>query len=251
MSASTSITTEAGGVLVVTHVIPAPQGAATQNSAEKKNHREQLLALGTVQIMIGLAVFLFELAMIPDTYTLGMYSGAFVWAPLFDILSGSLMVCAGTSMNKCRVNGGVGLSVVAAVASGAATTIYVLDVLNVTGYLFQRYDSNHPYYYYHHNYYNDLSVTRGVLCVLAVFSFLGFMVSICVTVLGCKASPQSPDQLIIMTNQSYEAASKTPETTPTQGALPRYEAPPIPATPPPSERDYKTLKPQEYNIDIV
>ncbi|TDH11160.1 hypothetical protein EPR50_G00057780 [Perca flavescens] len=221
MSASTSITTEAGSVLVVTHVIPAPQGAATQNSAEKK-HREQLLALGTVQIMIGLAIFLFELAMIPHTYTLGIYSGAFIWAPLFDILSGSLMMCAGTSMNKCRVNGGVGLSVVAAVASGVATPIYVLDVLNVTGYLFQRYHSNHPHYYYLHNYYNDSSVTRGVLCVLAVFSFLGFMVSICITVLGCKASPQSPDQpLIIMTNQSYEAASQKPETTPTQGTLPR------------------------------
>ncbi|XP_039662011.1 membrane-spanning 4-domains subfamily A member 18-like [Perca fluviatilis] len=159
MSTSTSITTAAGGVLVVTHVIPAPQGAATQNSAEKKNHREQLLALGTVQIMIGLAVFLFELAMIPDTYTLGFNSGAFIWAPLFDILSGSLMVSAGTSLNKCRVNGGVGLSVVAAVASGAAASIYVLDVLDVTGYLFQRYDSNHPHYYYHHNYYNDSSVT--------------------------------------------------------------------------------------------
>ncbi|TDH11161.1 hypothetical protein EPR50_G00057790 [Perca flavescens] len=83
MLVSTSIATAAGSVLVVTHVIPAPQGAATQNSAEKKKHREQLLALGTVQIMIGLAIFLFELAMIPHTDSLGMYSGTFVRAPLF------------------------------------------------------------------------------------------------------------------------------------------------------------------------
>ncbi|KAF1388593.1 hypothetical protein PFLUV_G00091900 [Perca fluviatilis] len=249
MSASTSIATAAGGVLVVTHVIPAPQGAATQNSAEKKKHREQLLALGTVQIMIGLAVFLFELAMIPDTYTLGMYSGAFVWAPLFDILSGSLLVSAGTSMNKCRVNGGVGLSVVAAVASAAAASIYVLDALHVTGYLDLEYNNT---YYYHHDYYYSSYVTCGVSGVLAVFSFLGFIVSICITGLGYKASPQSPDQqLFIMTNQSHEAASQMSETTPTQGTTPTYEAPPIPETPPPSESDYETLKPQEYNTDIV
>ncbi|XP_031167203.1 uncharacterized protein LOC116058508 isoform X3 [Sander lucioperca] len=203
MSASTSIATAAGGMLVVTHVIPAPQGAATQNSAEKRNHRrrEQLLALGTVQIMIGVAVFLFELAMIPHTDSLGMYSGAFVWAPLFDILSGSLIVSAGTSVNKCRLNGGVGFSIVAAVASAAATSIYVLDA----------YYNGTAYNYYYNSYV----------------------------------------QLIIMTNQSHEAASQTPATAPTQGALPTYEAPPIPETPPPSESDYETVKPQEYNTEIV
>ncbi|TDH11162.1 hypothetical protein EPR50_G00057800 [Perca flavescens] len=213
MSASTSIATAAGGVLVVTHVIPAPQGAVTQNSAEKKKHREQLLALGTVQIMIGLAIFLFELAMFPHTYTLGIYSGAFIWAPLFDILSGSLMVCAGTSVNKCRVKGGVGLSVVAAVASAAAASIYVLDVLDATGYLDLEYDSKDAYYYDLH-YYNGTEYNYY---------------------------PNSYDygQLIIMTNQSHEAASQTPETTPTQGTPPRYEAPPIPETPPPSESDYE------------
>ncbi|XP_031167199.1 membrane-spanning 4-domains subfamily A member 18-like isoform X2 [Sander lucioperca] len=240
MSASTSIATAAGGMLVVTHVIPAPQGAATQNSAEKRNHRrrEQLLALGTVQIMIGVAVFLFELAMIPHTDSLGMYSGAFVWAPLFDILSGSLIVSAGTSVNKCRLNGGVGFSIVAAVASAAATSIYVLDA----------YYNGTAYNYYYNSYVIE---TRGVLGVLVVFSFLGFIVSISVPGLGCNASPQSSEPLIIMTNQSHEAASQTPATAPTQGALPTYEAPPIPETPPPSESDYETVKPQEYNTEIV
>ncbi|XP_031167202.2 membrane-spanning 4-domains subfamily A member 15-like isoform X3 [Sander lucioperca] len=184
--------------------------------------------------MIGVAVFLFELAMIPHTDSLGMYSGAFVWAPLFDILSGSLIVSAGTLVNKCRLNGGVGFSIVAAVASAAATSIYVLDA----------YYNGTAYNYYYNSY-----VTGGVLGVLAVFSFLGFIVSICVAVLGCKASSQSPEQqLIIMTNQSHEAASKM---APTQGAPPTYEAPPIPETPPPSERDYETVKPQEYNTDII
>ncbi|XP_031167201.2 membrane-spanning 4-domains subfamily A member 15-like isoform X2 [Sander lucioperca] len=185
--------------------------------------------------MIGVAVFLFELAMIPHTDSLGMYSGAFVWAPLFDILSGSLIVSAGTLVNKCRLNGGVGFSIVAAVASAAATSIYVLDA----------YYNGTAYNYYYNSY---VIQTGGVLGVLAVFSFLGFIVSICVAVLGCKASSQSPEQLIIMTNQSHEAASKM---APTQGAPPTYEAPPIPETPPPSERDYETVKPQEYNTDII
>ncbi|GLD68710.1 membrane-spanning 4-domains subfamily A member 15-like protein [Lates japonicus] len=81
MSASAPVTTVAvGGVVVVTHVIPAPQAAAPQNSPqENKISWVQLVGLGTVQIVVGLMVFVLGIIKIRCGYTLEFQSGAFVW----------------------------------------------------------------------------------------------------------------------------------------------------------------------------
>nr|XP_033470432.1 membrane-spanning 4-domains subfamily A member 4A-like isoform X3 [Epinephelus lanceolatus] len=93
----------AGSVVVVTHVHPLPQGLGHQHYVDTPGRfsKGRLLALGTVQIMIGLMVLLFGVAMAVNADTIGVFSGIFVWGALFYIAAGSLTVAAGNSMNCC------------------------------------------------------------------------------------------------------------------------------------------------------
>ncbi|XP_078027493.1 membrane-spanning 4-domains subfamily A member 4A-like isoform X1 [Epinephelus lanceolatus] len=235
--ASSPVVTTAGSVVVVTHVIPAPQVAAAQNAARNKLRRGHVVALGTAQIMTGLMVFLFELTMIPCADTLGIVSGIFVWGPLCSVLSGSLTVAA-EKFNNCAVKGAMGFSVVAAVTSAGATAIYFLDAFDVIWNL----RFNHCYYSYYNG---DIYWIRttAVSGVLAGVSVLEFIISICVLVIVCDASRQSMDQQpTVITNQSHEATTQT-------STLPTYEPPPVsqpPATIP--ERRFETMRPLEYNM---
>ncbi|XP_049902438.1 membrane-spanning 4-domains subfamily A member 4A-like isoform X2 [Epinephelus moara] len=235
--ASSPVVTTAGSVVVVTHVIPAPQVAAAQNAARKnKLRRGGVVALGTAQIMTGLMVFLFELTMIPCTDTLGIVSGVFVWGPLCSVLSGSLTVAA-EKFNNCAVKGAMGFSVVAAVTSAGATVIYGLDAFDVTW--------NLPFNHCYSSYYNrDIYWIRttAVSGVLAGVSVLEFIIAICVFVFVYDASCQSMDQPTVITNQSHEATTQTL-------TLPTYEPPPVsqpPTTIP--ERSYETMTPLEYDM---
>ncbi|XP_049438643.1 uncharacterized protein LOC125892629 isoform X9 [Epinephelus fuscoguttatus] len=122
--ASSPVVTTGGSVVVVTHVIPAPQVAAAQNTARKnKLRRGHVVALGTAQIMIGLMVFLFELAMIPCTDTLGIVSGVFVWRPLCSVLSGSLTVAA-EEFNNCAIR----TTAVSGVLAGVSVLEFIISI---------------------------------------------------------------------------------------------------------------------------
>ncbi|XP_049438637.1 membrane-spanning 4-domains subfamily A member 15-like isoform X4 [Epinephelus fuscoguttatus] len=239
--ASSPVVTTAGSVVVVTRVIPAPQVAAAQNAARKnKLRRGHVVALGTAQIMIGLMVFLFELAMIPCTDTLGIVSGVFVWRPLCSVLSGSLTVAA-EEFNNCAVKGALGFIVVSVVTSAGAMVIYLLDAF--------QFPVDHVLHYCsfdnYNNSYEHWIRTTAVSGVLAGVSVLEFIISICVFVFVYDASRQSMDQQpTVITNQSHEAATQTL-------TLPTYEPPPVsqpPTTIP--ERSYETTRPLEYDMSI-
>ncbi|XP_040890264.1 membrane-spanning 4-domains subfamily A member 4D-like isoform X1 [Toxotes jaculatrix] len=192
---SSSVSTTVGGVMVVTHVHPAPQGAESQRYAGiQKFIKAWPLALGTVQIMIGVMVLLFGIAMVVSADTLGVYSGFFVWGALFYITAGSLTVAAGKSVNRCLVNSALAFCVIAAVASCTATILYSLDaagILNRCGY----YDYSHGSWTF--ECYIYLSRTQGFSGVLAVFHFLELVVSItvsgfaCCSTCDCNSQPPS------------------------------------------------------------
>ncbi|GLD57684.1 membrane-spanning 4-domains subfamily A member 15-like isoform X1 [Lates japonicus] len=90
-----------------THVHPAPQGATSQRPVGiQKFSRASPMALGTVQIMIGLMTLLFGIVLVAYPDTLGIYSGIFVWGAAIHILAGSLTVAAGKSLNRCLLGYG-------------------------------------------------------------------------------------------------------------------------------------------------
>ncbi|XP_044030598.1 membrane-spanning 4-domains subfamily A member 4D-like isoform X2 [Siniperca chuatsi] len=179
---SSSLSTTAGSVVVVTHVHPVPQGAGHQLCVgTQKFSKGRPLVLGTVQIMIGLMVLLFGIAMAINADTLGVYSGIFMWGALCYITAGSLTVAAGKSFNRCLVNGALAVSVAAAVVSCTATILYALDA---TGLMIQCYGSdswkNYCYPY--------VIRMQGVSGVLAVFHLLELIVSVTVTGFACNAT---------------------------------------------------------------
>ncbi|GAA6216890.1 membrane-spanning 4-domains subfamily A member 4D-like [Lates japonicus] len=128
MSSSVSSTT--GGVVVVTHVHPTPQGAEPKHPVGiQKFSKGRPMVLGTIQIIIGLMTLLFGIVMVIRADTLGIFSGFFVWGALIYITAGSLTVAAGKSLNRCRVIAALVLSVIAAVAACAAVILYFLDAV--------------------------------------------------------------------------------------------------------------------------
>ncbi|GLD58150.1 membrane-spanning 4-domains subfamily A member 15-like isoform X1 [Lates japonicus] len=195
---SSTVSTTVGGVVVVTHVHPAPQGAAPQHLVGiQKFTKGRPMALGTIQIMIGLITLLFGIVMAINADTLGVFSGFFIWGALIHILAGSLTVAAGKSLNRCLVNGTLGVSVLAAVVSCIATILHSLDA---TGIMWRScYGYSDP-----SNRGEDMfclfyqARTQGVLGVLIVFNLLELIVSITVAGYGCCASYSAEESSVVV-----------------------------------------------------
>ncbi|KAM9310452.1 membrane-spanning 4-domains subfamily A member 3-like isoform 1-T1 [Pholidichthys leucotaenia] len=208
MLGSTSETVKVGGRYIVTHVNPDPQAAAPQAAPERNQFsRRRPEALGTVQIMIGIVVFLLGMVWIPLP-GVGAFSGIFVWGAAFFITSGSLTVAAGKSSNRCLVNTALGFNVVAAVTAGFGIIIYSLDA--ALSHNFRYCGSFNSYKcFYHH-----ISTYIGVSIILAIFCLLELIVSIYVAAVLCCVIPcccaYQPAPMIIL-NQPVPPASVTME----------------------------------------
>ncbi|KAF0034419.1 hypothetical protein F2P81_012177 [Scophthalmus maximus] len=160
---SSSVSTTVDGVVVVTHVHPAPQGAGPQHGTTvQRFSRSQPLVLGTVQIMIGLIILLFgsTMTVYPDTF--GFFSVIFVWGAA--IVNAALVLC-----------------VIAAVASTIGTILYSLDASRVMWYCYDHYDGRNDCHRYK-------ARLQGVSGALAVFNFLELIVSITIAGYACSAT---------------------------------------------------------------
>ncbi|XP_065811380.1 membrane-spanning 4-domains subfamily A member 3 [Labrus bergylta] len=127
---TSSVSASAGGMLVVTQVYPANSQHQGQQVCEGMQtfSRAHLLAVGTVQIIIGAMVFLFGIVTVATQPPyLVAYSGFFVWGAVFYITAGSLTVAAGKSFNRCLVKTTLGFNVVASMASCTAIIMYTLE----------------------------------------------------------------------------------------------------------------------------
>ncbi|XP_028302175.1 membrane-spanning 4-domains subfamily A member 18-like isoform X2 [Gouania willdenowi] len=163
---SSSVSTTAGNVVVVTHVHPASQQVQGNNNGNCVSYlrfnKVWPMALGTVQIMIGVMILLFGIASLFYGPSLGVYSGIFVWGAALYVSSGSLTIVAGKSGSRCQINGSMALNIIAAVVSLTGVILYALDC-------------------FIWNYY-------GYSGVLAIFQFLELIVSILVAATACNAT---------------------------------------------------------------
>ncbi|KAL0992660.1 hypothetical protein UPYG_G00096350 [Umbra pygmaea] len=205
---SSSVTTHTNGVVVITHVHPIGNGVGftggtsphclgqVVSSVMDTFRRGNPKALGTVQIMIGLMTLMLGIVMASSTPdSVGVYSGIFVWGSVVYVIAGSLTVAADNHLNKCLVNGSLGLNIVATVFSMTAIIIYSLDTAGLMFYCHHPYDNCQQY----------LTRSRGISGVLTVLSLLEFIVSIYVSVIAgnavCQCCQSDQEQVFLVGNQ--------------------------------------------------
>ncbi|XP_031431669.1 membrane-spanning 4-domains subfamily A member 4A-like [Clupea harengus] len=205
-----------GGFVVVTHVYPQ-QGAQSVSSPQSgvvppassppassmlgKFLKGEPAALGTVQIMIGVVVFLFGIVTAFYASTISTFSGIMFWGAIIYITAGSLTVRANKKLNQCLVKASLGMNIFSTITAGIAIILFSLD-LTVRIYPYNtcygdRYD-------YNCRMNNALlwSRTQGIAGVMLVLSLLEFIVSICVSAFACKATCSSnTEQVVYVSSQ--------------------------------------------------
>ncbi|XP_055736542.1 membrane-spanning 4-domains subfamily A member 4A-like [Salvelinus fontinalis] len=237
---SSSQTTTTNEAVVFTHVYPYGNGMGVAGVASAPHCLGQTVssvlgsfraghpkALGTVQIMIGLMMLLTGIVMTagPQVDNIGVFSGIFVWGSIIYVVAGSLTVAADNKLNKCLVKGSLGMNVVATVTALTGTILHSLDSAGILLY-YCDYPGDPSYYPPSYVYYPTSSVcqqyrvrSQGISGVLAVFSLLEFIVSICVSSFACRAvclcCRSTPEQVFIIGNQiPVPHGSMTPSNAP-------------------------------------
>ncbi|XP_029928719.1 membrane-spanning 4-domains subfamily A member 12-like [Myripristis murdjan] len=223
MSASVASSSLAG-VTVITQVYPSAPGAqggpplGPQGATQRR-----LLALGTVQIMIGLLVLLFGIGMVIPPNSIAVFSGIFVWGAVFYILAGSLTVAATRSMDRCKVNAALTLSIIATVPSGVAVILHFIDASGLVMIWYYGYYDNYGYYGWQ-------TLSQAMSAVLGIFSLLEFIVAITVAVEICKAKSHSNTQSeFIMSNNLPSGLPANMQAPPTSAVI--YQTMELPKEP--------------------
>ncbi|KAL1275060.1 hypothetical protein QQF64_027874 [Cirrhinus molitorella] len=156
---------------------------AYHNTALQGFFKAQPKALGTVQIMIGVMVFILGIVLTANDaryVDFSVYSGITYWGSVIYISTGSLSVAAQNKLNPCVVKASLGMNVISAITAGISIVFTGIAMGTAR---------------FHRNcYYNSYDCTYeegyylGITGVLLVFSILQFIVSIFISGFACKAT---------------------------------------------------------------
>ncbi|XP_076871954.1 membrane-spanning 4-domains subfamily A member 8-like isoform X2 [Brachyhypopomus gauderio] len=106
------------------------------------------------------------------------------------IIAGSLTVAAENKRHICLLKGSLGMNVVSAVFSGTAIVLFSMDF--VVRQVFNCYEMYGSYESYgsesHEECWMFFSRSNGISGVLLLFSLLQFIISICISAFGCRAT---------------------------------------------------------------
>uniref|UniRef100_A0AAY4E1P6 Membrane-spanning 4-domains subfamily A member 4A-like n=1 Tax=Denticeps clupeoides TaxID=299321 RepID=A0AAY4E1P6_9TELE len=193
----------ASGFVLVQQVPPNIQPDARNavrpavNSVLQKFLQGEPKALGTVQIMIGVTVFLFGIVMLFNMIAVIKFSGIMFWAALIYISAGSIAVAADKNPNQCLVKASLAFNVISAIVAAIAVVLHSIDMIIIT--------SEMHYRYYRENSNSYVSNMSGITGVMIVFSLLEFIISICLSVFACGATCCSTDSQVFTEISGPEA----------------------------------------------
>ncbi|XP_016130699.1 membrane-spanning 4-domains subfamily A member 4A-like [Sinocyclocheilus grahami] len=160
---------------------------AYHNTALKGFFKAQPKALGTVQILTGVMVFLLGIVLSGSLVRFGsisVFSGITYWGSFIYISTGSLSVAAQNKLHPCVVKASLGMNVISAIT--AAISIFLLGIeigtsprshQNCNYASYNNYDCIQSQVYY-----------LGITGILLVFSILQFIISIFISGFACKAT---------------------------------------------------------------
>ncbi|XP_052423768.1 membrane-spanning 4-domains subfamily A member 4A-like [Carassius gibelio] len=155
-------------------------GGAYHNTALSAFIRAQPKALGTVQIMTGVMIFLFGIVRTIDYdygYPVSVFSGITFWGSVIYISAGSLSVSAQNKLHLCVVKGSLIMNVISAITAAITIVLMSIDIHNLM-----------PYRCSNEYSCKLMRTELGIIGILLVFSLLQFIISICISGFACKAT---------------------------------------------------------------
>ncbi|XP_028837721.1 membrane-spanning 4-domains subfamily A member 4D-like [Denticeps clupeoides] len=203
----------ASGFVLVQQVPPNIQPDARNavrpavNSVLQKFLQGEPKALGTVQIMIGVTVFLFGIVMLFNMIAVIKFSGIMFWAALIYISAGSIAVAADKNPNQCLVKASLAFNVISAIVAAIAVVLHSIDMIIITSEMHYRYYRENSNSYVVHVAMSNMS---GITGVMIVFSLLEFIISICLSVFACGATCCSTDSQVVYIPHLPAQALSTP-----------------------------------------
>uniref|UniRef100_A0A9J8BXU9 Si:dkey-174k12.3 n=1 Tax=Cyprinus carpio carpio TaxID=630221 RepID=A0A9J8BXU9_CYPCA len=169
---------------------------AYHNTALKGFFKAQPKALGTVQIMTGVVIFLFGIvntAISTFHPSILIFSGITYWGSLIYIIAGSLSVAAQNKLHLCVVKASLGMNVISAMTAATAITVMGIEIL----FFLMPYQSSISVRLLNRYY-------MGITGVLLVFSILQFIISIFISGFACKATSNTDSTVVnVALNQGY------------------------------------------------
>uniref|UniRef100_A0A667YFT6 Uncharacterized protein n=2 Tax=Myripristis murdjan TaxID=586833 RepID=A0A667YFT6_9TELE len=157
------------------------------------------------------------MAILPNS--IAVFSGIFVWGAVFYILAGSLTVAATRSMDRCKMNAALTLSIIATIPSGVAIILHFIDAsgLGMIG------------YYGYYDCYWWQSHAQAMSAMLGIFSLLEFIVAITVAAEICKAKSHSNTQSALIVNNLPSGLPANMQAPPTSAVI--YQTTELPKEP--------------------
>uniref|UniRef100_W5L945 Membrane-spanning 4-domains subfamily A member 4A-like n=1 Tax=Astyanax mexicanus TaxID=7994 RepID=W5L945_ASTMX len=199
------LTNVGNGYTIVTHVFSPQTGTSeTQQNVSSGGSLKKFLkgepkALGTVQIMIGLLMFLFGIVISTNAQpAITVYSGISFWGSLLFIVTGSLAVSASNKLHRCVVNGALTMNVFSTITAAIAIILLFMDLV-FSHPCYYDYDygygsryrcSSRIILYLNYDFFCPLfrNQSNGIAGVLLVFCVLQFIISIFIAAHSCRAS---------------------------------------------------------------
>ncbi|CAM4608095.1 unnamed protein product [Leuciscus chuanchicus] len=169
---------------------------AYHNTALAEFFKAQPKALGAVQIMTGVMVFLFGIvrttSVLYNYYpAFSVISGITYWGSFVYISAGALSVAAQNKLHLCVVKASLIMNVISAITAGLAILLVSIEIGLISEQrCYNVYDSS-PHFCFNFKRY-DL----GVNGILLVFSILQFIISIWISAFACKATSNNDSTVV-------------------------------------------------------
>uniref|UniRef100_A0A8C1IY34 Membrane-spanning 4-domains, subfamily A, member 17C.1 n=1 Tax=Cyprinus carpio TaxID=7962 RepID=A0A8C1IY34_CYPCA len=174
-------------------------GGKNHTTALKGFLKAQPKALGTVQIMIGVMVFLLGIVLTANFYifsTISVISGITIWGSFIYISTGSLSVAAQNKLHPCVLKASLGMNVISAITAGISIILMGADIGITT--------QERPNCRYGYDCLIPQGFGSGILGILLVFSILQLIISIFISAFACKATSSTDSTVVnVAVNQGY------------------------------------------------